>query len=76
MPSRICKFLADLTPEKRAQCLGNVRQYITNDDLVNLLQNFDVNNPKKNSRMANQFSAFLEVPGLQRQVTDWICSAQ
>jgi hypothetical protein len=76
MPSRICKFLADLTPEKREKMLATAPQYIKTEEVLNILKNFDINNPKKNSRMANQLSAFLEVPGLQRQVTDWICSAQ
>jgi len=74
MPSRICKFLADMTAEERAKYLASAPNYITHEGVLDILKRFDVNNPKKNSRMANQFTPFLQVPGLQLQVTHWITS--
>ena len=74
MPHRIVGFLARETPASRAHFIGKARQYIQNDNLVNLLQNFDINNMTANIRLSSQFIAFEGVPGLSQQVTTWMNS--
>jgi len=74
MPQRIYGFLLRETPASRASFIGKARQYIQNDNLVNLLQNFDINNMNANVRLSSQFVAFEGIPGLHEQVTAWMNS--
>jgi hypothetical protein len=74
MPERIATFLATKPPSECARLLGNARQYIHNDQLINLLQNFDVNNHKKNMKFKNQLLMFSDIPGLKEQVDEWMNS--
>jgi hypothetical protein len=74
MPHRIYAFLSRETPASRAHFIGKARDYIKNDNLINLLQNFDINNIKANIRLSNQFIAFEGIPGLTGQVTAWMNS--
>jgi len=74
MPQRIYAFLSRETPASRAHFIGKARDYIKNDNLVNLLQNFDVNNMNANVRLGIQFLSFEGIPGLNQQVTSWMNS--
>ena len=62
------------TPASRAHFIGKAREYIKNDNLINLLQNFDVNNMTANSRLSYQFMAFEGIPDLHDQITAWMNS--
>jgi hypothetical protein len=54
----------------RARRIGSANRFITDTNFTNLLQNIDINAPKKfNYAM---FSAFNGVPGLAEQVREWI----
>jgi len=74
MPQRIYGFLSRETPASRAHFIGKAREYIKNDNLVNLLQNFDINNTAANIRLSGQFASFEGIPGLHAQVTAWMNS--
>jgi hypothetical protein len=74
MPDRIATFLYGKPPVECARLLGNARQYIHNDQLLNLMQNFDINNHKKNMKFKNQLLMFSNVPGLKEEVTSWMNS--
>ena len=74
MPDRIALFLSTKPASESARLLGNARQYIHNDQLLNLLQNFDVNNHKKNMKFKNQLLMFSDIPGLKEQVDEWMSS--
>jgi hypothetical protein len=74
MPERIAVFLATKPSAECARLLGNARQYIHNDQLINLLQNFDVNNHKKNMKFKNQLLSFSNIPGIKEQVDQWMKS--
>jgi len=54
----------------RAQRIGSSSQYITDTNFLNLLQNIDINNPKKFNY--GLFAAFNSVPGLKDQVQKWL----
>ena len=54
----------------RARRIGSAHRFISDTNFTNLLQNIDINAPKKfNYAM---FSAFNGVPGLAEQVSTWI----
>jgi hypothetical protein len=74
MPERIAVFLSTKPAPECGRLLGNARQYITNDNLLNILQNFDVNNHKKNMKFKNQLLMFSDIPGLKEQVDEWMNS--
>lgn len=74
MPERIAVFLSTKPAPECARLIGNARQYITNDNLLNLLMGFDFNNHKKNMKFKNQLLAFSNVPGLKEQVDAWMKS--
>ncbi len=56
----------------RAQLIGSASRYITDNNFVNLLQNIDINTPKKYNYQL--FSAFNAVPGLAAQVRAWLAA--
>lgn len=74
MPERIAIFLSTKPPPECARLLGNAHLYIHNDQLINLLQNFDVNNHKKNMKYKNQLLMFSNIPGLKEEVDEWMNS--
>ena len=74
MPDRIAVFLSTKPPSECARLIGDARKYITNDNLVNLIQGFDVNNHKKNMKFKNQLLMFSEIPGLREEVDEWMNS--
>lgn len=74
MPDRIAVFLSTKPPPECARLIGEARQYITNDSLVNLIQGFDSHNHKKNMKFKNQLVAFSDIPGLKEEVDEWMNS--
>lgn len=56
----------------RARLLGSVSQYIKDTNFVNLVQNIDINHPKKFNY--SLFAAFDAVEGIKPQVTQWLSS--
>jgi hypothetical protein len=74
MPERIALFLSTKPASECARLLANARHYIHNDQLLNLLQNFDVNNHKKNMKFKNQLLMFSDIPGLKEEVDEWMNS--
>lgn len=74
MPQRIYGFLLRESPASRAHFIGKARQYIQNDNLINLLEKLDVNDMNGTVRFSYQFVAFEGTPGLNQQVTAWMNS--
>ncbi len=58
------------TPAVRARKIASVRTYVTNDAFCNLVQNIDINAPKKFNY--NIFLAFDPIPELREQITSWV----
>ena len=54
----------------RARRIGAAHRFISDTNFTNLLQNIDINAPKKTNY--SMFSAFNGVPGLAEQVSAWI----
>jgi hypothetical protein len=61
--------------------IGTAPQYIKNDNLINLLNQFNLNFNSKNktdvqndNRLIQQINMFSSVPGLKQQVSEWLSS--
>jgi hypothetical protein len=57
-----------------ARLIGNAPQFIKDNNFVNLLNQFDLNNKKNDKLLINQFNMFASIPGLKEQVTAWLSS--
>jgi len=74
MVSYIISTLRKLSVGEQVRLLGSVKNYVKNDNLANLLQNYDINNTTNDKILASQLQAFSGVPGLKEQVAAWITS--
>lgn len=74
MVSYIISTLRKLPVGEQVRLLGSVRSYIKDDNLINLLQNYDFNSKKNDAILASQLQAFSGVPGLKEQVSAWLSS--
>jgi len=74
MVSYIISTLRKLPVGEQVRLLGSVRTYVKDDNLINLLQNYDLNSKKNDNILASQLQAFSGVPGLKEQVAAWITS--
>jgi hypothetical protein len=70
----IIQVLRSKSVADQARLLGNIRNYVKNDGLVNLLANFDLNDKKGDKMMNLQIQAFEGVPDLKEQVAVWLSS--
>ena len=70
MESLVRNAMIGASGAARAQLIGSATRYITDNNFVNLLQNIDINNPKKFNY--GVFRAFDPVPGLLAQVRNWL----
>jgi hypothetical protein len=57
-----------------ARLIGSAPQFIKDNNFINLLNQFDVNNKKNDNNLINQFNMFAGVPGLREQVKNWLAS--
>lgn len=74
MESLVQNAMIGATGAARAQLIGAASRYITDNNFVNLLQNIDINAPKKfNYGMLRAFDA---VPGLAIQVRAWLAAGR
>jgi hypothetical protein len=79
---QVVKRFLDLTAAQRAGWVGSIRTYVTNDQVVNLIANLDINDadPKRASKSTNiffivgQLIAFDADPTTAAQITAWSTS--
>ncbi len=74
MSLEVIQRLRKLPASEAASLIGRSRQYIKNDDFVNLLNSFDLNNKSNDRMLILQFNSFANVPGLKAQVNEWFSS--
>ena len=76
MSTMIISSLRSKNIGEQARLLGCIREYITNDALLNMLQGYDLNNKdaKVDTRLQSQLNAFSGVPGLNEQIHTWLSS--
>lgn len=68
-----------ISAAERAQLIGSVHNFVSNNAFGNLLQNLDINDtkgrgPRSLHFLCNQLAAFNSIPGLAAQVTPWLNS--
>ncbi len=81
MSLNIVSTLRSKPAHEAARLIGLALQYITDNNFVNLLNQFDLN-PNSNNRIAQQndrrleqqFSMFAGTPQLRNQVEKWLSS--
>jgi AraC-like DNA-binding protein len=73
MDSLIANALLHKSSGERAQLIGRARQYIQDDNFVNLLNLIDINDRKGDQirKVCRQFTAFT---GIRSQVEAWLRS--
>jgi hypothetical protein len=69
MDSLVRSTILNASAPIRANLINSAARYITDNNFTNLLQNIDINNPKKFNY--TMFAAFNGVPGLKEQVVKW-----
>jgi hypothetical protein len=74
MSFEVVQKLRKLPGFEAASLIGRARQYIKNDDFVNLLNSYDLNNKSNDRMLILQFNSFASVPGLKAQVNEWLQS--
>ena len=57
-----------------ARLIGNASQYISDFNLINLLNMYDLNSKKNDAILMRQLVAFAGVPGLKEQISAWLSS--
>ena len=70
MDSTVRSAMLNCDAATRARRIGSAHQFITDNNFCNLLQNIDINAPKKFNY--GLFAAFTSVPGLAAQVSAWL----
>ena len=81
MSLNIIQYLRRIPTSDAARLIGNAQQYIQNDNLINLLNQFNYNFNIKNkndvlndNRLIQQINMFSSIPGLKQQVSEWLSS--
>lgn len=59
---------------EQARLLGNIRDYVKDDNFVNFMANYNLNDRRGDPRMQIQIQAFEFTPGLKAQVLKWLAS--
>jgi hypothetical protein len=74
MSLEVVQRLRKLPAFEASSLIGRARQYVKNDDFVNLLNSYDLNNKSNDKMLILQFNSFASVPGLKAQVNTWLQS--
>lgn len=54
--------------------IGSAPQFISDSNFINLLNQYDYNNSRNDSRLQQQINLFSGVPGINEQITRWLSS--
>ena len=74
MSLNIVQTLRSKPAYEAARLIGCAPQHISDTNLVNMLNQFDLNNKKNDARLIQQLNIFSTVPGLKEQVHKWLSS--
>jgi hypothetical protein len=74
MPSRIIPTLRSKSQGEQARLIGNMRNYITDFNLINLMNSYDINSNRSDNMLKGQLYSFDTVPGLKDQIKAWLSS--
>jgi hypothetical protein len=70
----IIGFLRSKPASEQARLLGTMTRHITNTGLINIMQNYDINNKQKDVILKMQLQSFATVPGLSTELRVWLSS--
>jgi hypothetical protein len=81
MSLNIIQELQRMSSSEAARLIGSAPQYIKNDNLINILNqyNYNFNSKNKNdvqnnNRLIQQINMFTSIPGIKQQVSEWLNS--
>lgn len=81
MSLKIIQELQGMSSSEAARLIGIAPQYIKNDNLINILNQYNYNYNSKNkndvqnnNRLIQQINMFASVPGLKQHVSEWLNS--
>lgn len=81
MSLNIVQELRKMSSSDAARLIGTAPQYIKNDNLINILNQFNYNFNSKNKndvlndqRLIQQVNLFANIPDLKEQVSKWLSS--
>ena len=74
MPLHIVQTLRTKPGYEAARLIGSMSQFITDTNLINIMNQYDLNSKAKDKTLILQIGMFDGVPGLQEQVTKWLSS--
>jgi hypothetical protein len=74
MSTRIIPTLRSKPPAEQARLIGNMRNYITDFNLINLMNSYDINSNRSDKMLQGQLYSFDTVPGLNEQIKAWLSS--
>jgi len=74
MPLNIVQTLRSKPAYEAARLIGAMPQFITDTNLINIMNQYDLNSKAKDKTLILQIGMFDGVPGLQAQVTKWLSS--
>lgn len=74
MSLQIVETLRRLPVHEQGRLLGTATNFIKDYNLINLLNQFDLNNKKNDVMLIRQINLFASVPGLKEDVKRWLAS--
>lgn len=76
MDSLVAHGLLSRSPADRAALIGRARNYIDNDQFINMLNLVDINDRKGDAtrKLCRQLAVFSAVPGLETKIRAWLHS--
>jgi len=74
MSLNIVQALRSKSVAEASRLIGFASTYISDRALVNILNQYDLNNKRNDPQLIQQLYAFVSVPGLKEQVARWLAS--
>jgi hypothetical protein len=74
MSLNIVQALRSKSVTEASRLLGFASTYISDRNLVNILNQYDLNHKRNDAQLIQQLHAFAGVPGLKEQVARWLAS--
>jgi hypothetical protein len=72
MSLRIVESLRATSPADAARLIGIAPQFITDSNLINVLNQYDLNSKKNDAQLMRTLQAFAGIPSIKEQVSRWL----
>ena len=74
MPLNIVQTLRSKSGAEAARLIGTMGQFITDTGLINTMNQYNLNDKKRDPTLILQIEAFASIAGLKEQVDAWLKS--